>query len=372
MKRLCSILLSLTMAAVLVLPAGAATFPDVPESHWAYSYVEEMSRRGLVSGGDNGAFDPDGNVSTAQLSVMLTTAFCPELLAQHSGDTGSWWEPYVNTAWEAGYLTDTTAGWSYEDGVWDAAVVNAPMTRFDMAQVMYNTVLAEELPLPTDEARAAAQAAIGDFVQIPEDYESAVVAMYALSYLSGINENGDFGGQGTMTRAQSCVVLCNLLGADSGSASPDPSQPPEETAPPADSGEEQEEATSVAAYEQAVFDLVNQIRAENGLDPFVYNQTLADTARAHSQDMIDRNFVDHTNPDGADPFERMEAAGLRFSAAAENIAAGQPTPEAVVDSWMNSPGHRANILGSCQELGVGLALGGSYGYYWTQCFATLR
>ena len=55
MKRLCSILLSLTMAAVLILPAGAATFPDVPESHWAYSYVEEMSRRGLVSGGDNGA-----------------------------------------------------------------------------------------------------------------------------------------------------------------------------------------------------------------------------------------------------------------------------------------------------------------------------
>ena len=62
----------------------------------------------------------------------------------------------------------------------------------------------------------------------------------------------------------------------------------------------------MAAYEQAVFDLVNQIRAENGLDPFVYNQTLADTARAHSQDMIDRNFVDHTNPDGKDPFERME------------------------------------------------------------------
>ena len=373
MKRTSACVVTLALSLSLILPAGAAgsTFTDVPQSHWAHSYVENMAREGVVSGVGNGRFEPEGDVSTAQFAVMLTSAFCPETVAAPEEGI-PWWEPYVNAAWEAGYLTDTTAGFSYADGSWDADVVNAPMTRYDMAQAMNNTVVAEGMTQPTAEQREAAQAAIGDFASIPEDYETAVVAMYALSYLSGINENGDFGGQGTMTRAQSCVVLCNLLGADSGSASPEPSQPPEETSPPADSGEEQEEATSVAAYEQAVFDLVNQIRAENGLDPFVYNQTLADTARAHSQDMIDRNFVDHTNPDGADPFERMEAAGLRFSAAAENIAAGQPTPEAVVDSWMNSPGHRANILGSCQELGVGLALGGSYGYYWTQCFATLR
>ena len=68
----------------------------------------------------------------------------------------------------------------------------------------------------------------------------------------------------------------------------------------------------------------------------------------------------------------MRDNGLSFSMAAENIAAGQRTPEEVVESWMNSPGHRANILGDCKELGVGLALGGHYGYYWTQCFATVR
>ena len=128
----------------------------------------------------------------------------------------------------------------------------------------------------------------------------------------------------------------------------------------------------MAAYEQEVFDLVNQIRAENGLEPFVYNETLAETARAHSQDMIDRNFFDHYNPDGKSPFDRMEANGIRYSMAAENIAAGYPSPEEVVEGWMNSDGHRANILGGCEELGVGLALGGSYGYYWTQCFATVR
>ena len=128
----------------------------------------------------------------------------------------------------------------------------------------------------------------------------------------------------------------------------------------------------VAAWEQEVFDLVNQIREENGLPPFVYNGTLAETARAHSQDMVDRNFFNHNNPDGQSPFDRMKANGIRYSMAAENIAAGYPSPEAVVEGWMNSEGHRANILGGCKELGVGLALGGSYGYYWTQCFATVR
>src|SRR5699024_3391203 len=102
------------------------------------------------------------------------------------------------------------------------------------------------------------------------------------------------------------------------------STPVEEETPAEDAGSEP--ADTVAAYEQEVFDLVNQIREENGLEPFVYNVTLAETARAHSQDMIDRNFFSHTNPDGEDPFDRMRDNGLSFSMAAENIAAGQRTP----------------------------------------------
>lgn len=65
----------------------------------------------------------------------------------------------------------------------------------------------------------------------------------------------------------------------------------------------------------------------------------------------------------------MSAAGIRFSVAAENIAAGYTSPESVVEGWINSPGHRENILSDNKYLGVGLALGGIYGYYWTQCFA---
>ena len=145
---------------------------------------------------------------------------------------------------------------------------------------------------------------------------------------------------------------------------------PEETVPPEETEQPEEPELDIAAWEQEVFDLVNAIRAENDLPAYEYDEKLADVARAHSQDMIDREFFDHTNPDGDQPWDRMSAAGIRWYAAAENIAAGQRTPEEVVDAWMNSPGHRANILGDCEYLGVGVALGGSFGYYWTQCFAS--
>ena len=418
MKRLSACALSLALSVSMILSAGAAgaTFTDVPQDHWANPYVEAMTQKGVVTGVGNGRFNPDGNLSTAEFAVMLTQAFCPKEVADPE-EGAAWWEPYLNAAWEAGYLTDTTAGFSYADGSWDADVVTAPMTRYDMAQAMNNTAVAEKMTLPTDEQREAAQAAIGDFDSIPEDYESAVVAMYALGYLSGVNANGDFGGESTMTRAQSCVVMSKLLGTEvettpetpdegtaGGAGDTTPAEEPETPAEDAGTGTEtpekpetpdegtaggtagttpveeetpaedagSEPADTVAAYEQEVFDLVNQIREENGLEPFVYNETLAETARAHSQDMIDRNFFDHTNPDGKSPFDRMRDNGLSYSMAAENIAVGYPSPEAVVEGWMNSEGHRANILGGCEELGVGLALGGSYGYYWTQCFATVR
>jgi uncharacterized protein YkwD len=87
--------------------------------------------------------------------------------------------------------------------------------------------------------------------------------------------------------------------------------------------------------------------------------------------MAARNFFDHNNPDGKSPFDRMTAAGYRYRMAAENIAAGYATPQAVVDGWMNSPGHRANILNcGLTQIGVGYATGGSYRTYWTEDFAT--
>jgi len=127
------------------------------------------------------------------------------------------------------------------------------------------------------------------------------------------------------------------------------------------------------AQESEVLRLVNVERSGAGCGPVTADATLAKVARAHSKDMAVNKYFDHNSQDGRTPFDRMRAAGYAFSTAAENIAAGQQTASAVMESWMNSPGHRANILNcSLKELGVGRwkQSGSPYGIYWTQDFGT--
>ncbi|MFF7091100.1 sigma-70 family RNA polymerase sigma factor [Streptomyces rubradiris] len=114
--------------------------------------------------------------------------------------------------------------------------------------------------------------------------------------------------------------------------------------------------------------LVNEERAAAGCGPVTEDPQLDRAAQGHSDDMAARGFFDHTNPDGAGPGERVTAAGYRWSTYGENIARGQQTPRAVMDSWMHSPGHRANILNcSFKNIGVGVH-NGSGGPWWTQNF----
>ncbi|MET8944030.1 sigma-70 family RNA polymerase sigma factor [Streptomyces sp. NPDC004542] len=114
--------------------------------------------------------------------------------------------------------------------------------------------------------------------------------------------------------------------------------------------------------------LVNKERAAAGCGPLTEDPQLEEAAQRHSDDMAAQHFFDHTNPDGADPGQRITAAGYRWSTYGENIAQGQQTAQTVMDSWMNSSGHRANILNcSFKDIGVGVHRG-SGGPWWTQDF----
>ena len=113
-------------------------------------------------------------------------------------------------------------------------------------------------------------------------------------------------------------------------------------------------------------ELMNEHRVTVGCAPLAWNAGVAEVAEAHSQDMIDRSFFAHDNPDGDSPFQRLQDAGIDYSRAAENIAYGYPTAEAVLDGWLNSSGHRRNIENcSLTEHGVGLV-----GTHWTHVFVT--
>ena len=124
--------------------------------------------------------------------------------------------------------------------------------------------------------------------------------------------------------------------------------------------------TAVTNYEQEVVRLVNEIRAENGLGSLTYDWELSRVARYKSQDMKDKNYFSHTSPTYGSPYQMMKSFGISYRTAGENIAKGYATPQAVVNAWMHSPGHRANILNATYtRIGVGYVEGGNY---WTQMF----
>lgn len=123
---------------------------------------------------------------------------------------------------------------------------------------------------------------------------------------------------------------------------------------------------NVTSFEQQVINLTNQQRSKYGLKPLKHNWELSRVARIKSQDMHDRKYFSHNSPIYGSPFTMIKNFGISYRTAGENIAHGYTTPQAVVNGWMNSPGHRANILnGSFTQIGVGYY---ASGHYWTQMF----
>ncbi len=149
-------------------------------------------------------------------------------------------------------------------------------------------------------------------------------------------------------------------------------QPAEEVQPSQPSEEvdqetpQQEENGQLSQFEQQVVDLTNQERAKYGLKPLQVDNELSKVARDKSKDMQANNYFDHNSPTYGSPFDMMKSYGIDYRSAGENIAMGQRTPQEVVTAWMNSEGHRANILNdSYTHIGVGYV---EQGNYWTQQF----
>ncbi len=123
---------------------------------------------------------------------------------------------------------------------------------------------------------------------------------------------------------------------------------------------------TTSSYESEVVRLVNLERGKNGLKPLTADWQLSRVARYKSQDMRDNRYFSHTSPVYGSPFQMIKNFGISYRSAGENIAMGQATPQAVVNAWMNSSGHRANILNSSYtHIGVGYVADGRY---WTQMF----
>ena len=127
-------------------------------------------------------------------------------------------------------------------------------------------------------------------------------------------------------------------------------------------------STSMNNDEKVVYDLINKQRAQNGLSPLKENSELQRVARIKAQDMVNNNYFSHTSPTYGSPFDMMKSFKISYNTAGENIA-GNSSNSSAVTAWMNSPGHRANILNSSfNQTGIGVVTGSKYGKIYVQMF----
>ncbi|MYL20447.1 hypothetical protein GLW04_11140 [Halobacillus litoralis] len=127
-----------------------------------------------------------------------------------------------------------------------------------------------------------------------------------------------------------------------------------------------ESQTASGDFQKKVIELTNEARKKNGLKPLKNSAEVEEVAQVKSEDMAENDYFSHTSPTYGSPFDMLEDFDVDYSTAAENIAAGQQSPKSVVDGWLNSSGHRKNIMNnSITHIGVGYAKDGNY---WVQMF----
>lgn len=439
-KKLLSVLLALALCLSLTAPAAAAgnTFTDVTTGHWAYAAIEDMAAREVVNGVGGGRFAPDDKVACADFSTMVARLMFPVELSWE-GNSSPWWKAGADVLLEAGALDNTTAKAFYIRAMynWDKEIMEQPMSRYDMAQIMYNTLKALGYKMPSGSELRAARESIADYDEIPSDYAAAVTAMYAIECLKGMDEAGNFRGEEKMDRAQACTVLVRMLakydeqlpdlnyqdfptegtlevGEVSGFEFSDPHERSWfelETSNPSVvrvtggayimgvapgkatvtltvhlggksqtfqvaitvtegvGSEEVGSSSDLQAIREEMLTLINRERAAAGLSPLRLDDKLCQAAQVRAEEIVRENS--HTRPDGRRCFTAMDEAGVSYRAAGENIAAGQTSVAEVMDAWMNSTGHRANILnGNFGRVGVGFYNTNSgYRMHWVQMFA---
>ena len=349
MKKICALCLSVLLCLGLMQPALAQTFRDVPASHWAAGVVDEMTGRGIVQGVGDGRFNPSGDISIAEFCAMLTRMVFPQALDETAA-AAPWWAPYVSAADDAGLLAGTTA--LLESGGWDEAALESAASRCDMAQMLYNLLIAAGIPLPEEDALRAARAAIPDYDAIPARCRTAVETMYALGCLQGTGVDGAFSPQAHMDRASACAVLSRLLSLVEDAAAEHPAA----------------RETALQIRRGEVLRRINAERTQAGLNPLRLDAQVCDYAQLRAEE-ITENFS-HTRPNGQNYWTALGELNIPYYPGGENISAGRESAADVMDGWMNSPGHRANILREgIGSVGIGYVRTQSgYGHYWVQVF----
>jgi len=195
--------------------ALAASFTDVPESHWSYAAIEKAATNGLVNGTGNSQYTPEKSVSNAEWCQMLVNLFPSDDM--NISPNVAWWYNAVRYCHEMSWLENTTLRSKYLETayLYSDADANRAISRFDMAQVIYN-IATQEMMFTLTVDTIGINSKIGDYYKVPSEYRIAVEYCYAAGFITGVDQQGTFNGTGIMSRAQAATVLCRLLDAKNG------------------------------------------------------------------------------------------------------------------------------------------------------------
>lgn len=266
MKKLLSLLLSLTVIMSLSVPAFAAgpSFSDVSVSHWAYQFVEQAAKEGWVAGVGDGKFNPNGKVTGAEWYTMVTRAFFADKIPDQV-PAGQWY----SDKWYAQFMA---AGEQLEfaerldDYATSQDIAERPLTRAEMAAVIFKVLSWYDVQAPEDKLTEAEQS-IPDLnnYALEDGRRGPIIKCYALGILAGTDSKGTFNGEADMTRAQAAVTLCRLadvIEAKENGTLPGPDDKPDPKPEPEPEPDPGDQTTAKVPTEAEAYDILMQIKAE--------------------------------------------------------------------------------------------------------------
>lgn len=348
MKKLLSLLLALALCAALSVPALAAEFRDVPQSHTFHAAIQECAAKGITSGYADGSFKPAAKVTRAQFCVMLSRAFYPDAVKENSTESNKnlgWFVPNMEALSQAGVLKDTSFAANYRD----AGVMDQPISRYDMAQLMTN-IMAQQGSSASEEAKAAAAEKIADWDGVHDAYRDAVSNVYALGIIGGYSD-GTFGGTVTMNRGQGCAVIYRMaqyVGSKTPAEDPEeapkapektPEKAPEKTPEPSQPSKPTPEAAAAELVR-----LLNAQRTKAGLKPLEAMDSLDQAAQIRAKD-LSGGYIE-IRADGSDWSSVLEKTGVPAVYVDESfvVGTGYDTAEAALEKVLSTPSARTALM----------------------------
>ena len=338
MKRQLASLLVLALCAASPIKAASPTFYDVPSTHWAYEDIQQAAEKGILQGtgtdkNGNRLFEPQSSLTTAQFITIVVRGYYAGQ-AGSAGD-GPWYAPYDQVAQSHGLY----------QGI-QKVDLTATIPRYHMAVILQNILEDLGIALPSGEELQSAAAKISDWKSIPLEYQKAVSVVYASGIIGGMDETGTFAGESSVSRAQAAAIYTRL----------------EIYAEP------YIQAAALDYKRQEMLKEINLQRQNAGLSPLSLDERVCDYAQIRAQEITES--FSHTRLNGENYWDELGRMGIDYYPGGENIAAGNSTVQATMNQWMNSPGHKANILKEgIGKVGIGyVQVEGGYRHYWVQIF----